>query len=252
MTNNQACRFLLRVVLILTFLLHPVDQICGQGLVADAGQNKRFLETIVPDFEIHNQTLVDAMWKLARGPAPFGFGFEKVLKATLSAPEIADPKLNLTLKDKTVREILDALCLMDSRYTWSLDGVTVNVFPRNLANDPLYLLNRRLDKFELKDAIDVQNGLLAIVRQLPPPAEQVAEAQVGGADPYPPEPWTVTFENLTVRQVVNRLATHGGQCAIWIFGGAQDFRAFGFFNTYLCSSPTLNNPSNSVERRAKP
>ena len=193
-----------------------------------------FLEANLSEFEVHKQTLLEALLKLARGPAPFGFGFEKILKEKLSDPEIPDPALSLELQNKSVREILDALCQADQRYTWSVDGTTVDVYPRAVTSDKSYLLNRELPKLELKNATDVQDGLLAISRQLPPPKEQIAIAQAGGADPYPPDPWTVTFENVTVRKVVNRLTEHGGRCGYWIFGGARDFRAFGFFNTYLC------------------
>jgi hypothetical protein len=202
---------------------------------SQAPKEAQFLEARVTEFEIRGQTLLEALWKLARGPEPFGFGFEKVLKERLSDPEIPNPSLSLRLQDKSIREILDALCKADPRYTWTIDGTTVDVFPRAITNDGLYLLNRKLPRFDLKNATDVDDGLLAIHRQLPPPAEQIAISQAGGADPYPPEPWTVSFENLTVRQIVNRLAEHGGRCGIWIFGGARDFRAFGFFNTLLCS-----------------
>ncbi|HKO04652.1 MAG TPA: hypothetical protein VJW51_07870 [Candidatus Acidoferrales bacterium] len=236
---TQTENYLKLAVLLLALLLTVtwVGGVGAQQTGSGLGQGAKFLEAKIPEFEIHNQVLLDGLWKLARGPAPFGFGFEKVLKGSLSDPDVPDPLLSLQLKDKSVREVLDALCQADSRYTWSVDGTTVDLFPRAVINDASYLLNRQLARFELRNATDVQNGLLAIVRQLPPPVEQIAQAQVGGDDRYPPEPWTVTFENLTVRQVVNRLAAHGGRCTAWIFGGARDFRAFGFFNTFVCSPP---------------
>jgi hypothetical protein len=221
----------------------------NQSKTQSAPENK-ILDIKVPEFELHNQTLVDGLWKLAQAPGPFAFGYEKVLKKMLADPEIPDPSFSLQLKNKTVREVLDALCQADSRFTWVMDGATVNVFPRAVVNDPSYLLNRKLAKFELKNATDVQDGLLAIVHQLPPPIEQVANAQVGGADPYPQEPWTVTLENVTVRQVINRLAAHGGPCGIWIFGGANDFRSFGFFNTH--PSPWLLKSKESRPEDARP
>jgi hypothetical protein len=206
-----------------------------QQLGAQSAPEDKFLDTKVPEFELQDQTLVDGLWKLARAPAPFAFGFENVLKKRLADADIPDPKFSLQLKNTTVRGVLNALCEADSRFIWSMDGATVNVFPRAVTNDDSYLLNRRLERFELKNATDVDKGLFAIPQQLPPPFEQVAHAQAGGGDPYPPEPWTVTFLNLSVRQVVNRLALRGGPCGIWIFGGAADFRSFGFFNTYACS-----------------
>jgi hypothetical protein len=194
----------------------------------------KLLETRVADFELHNETLLDGLWKLARIPVPFGFGFESVLKSNSTIPEIQDPQFSLQLKDKSAREILNALCQADSRYMWSIDGTTVNVFPKDILSDPSYLLNRKLARFELKNSTDVDDGLLAISRQLPPPVEQVAHVQMSGDDSYPPEPWTVTYENLTVRQVVNRLAEHGGPCGTWTFGGSKDFRRFAFFNNLRC------------------
>ncbi len=225
----------------------------GAALQQSGAQSRvedKFLDTKIPEFELHNQTLIDGLWQLARGPAPFAFGLEKVLKSKLADPDIPDPHFNLKLKNKTIREVLDALCQADSRFTWSIDGSTVNVFPRAVTNEVSYLLNRRLQRFDLKNATDVDDGLFAIARELSPPFEQVASAQAGGADPYPPEPWTVTFENVTVRQVINRLAAHGGPCGIWIFGGAKDFRSFGFFNTQ--PSPWLSKSKESRPEDARP
>lgn len=219
---------------------------------SDREAEQEFLDVKVSEFQIHNATFADGLWKIAQAPEPFAFGFEKVLKRKLSDPDTPDPLLNLQLKDNTVRQILDALCRADSRYTWSLDGTTVNVFPRDTISDSTYLLNRELARFELRNAKDVDEGLLAIFRQLPPPTEQIAEAQAGGGDPYPLQPWTISFENLTVRQVVNRLARHGGPCGTWIFGGAQDFRAFAFFNTYLrCPGSPHTKPSGTVSSPSK-
>jgi hypothetical protein len=99
-------------------------------------------------------------------------------------------------------------------------------------------LNRKLKRLELKGLTDVQQGLLAIVDQLPPPSEQVAIAQIGGAYSYPEEPWTMNYENITVRQAVNRLVVHMGERGSWAFTGSKDFRAFAisiqgfFFDSY--------------------
>jgi hypothetical protein len=232
-TNLKNSALLLLVALLFAA---PATMVGQQPKAQSPPENK--LDSKVPEFELHNQTVIDGLWQLARGPAPFAFGFENALKNNLADPDILDVHFSLNLKNKTTREVLDALCQADPRFTWSMDGTTVNFFPRAVINDPAYLLNRKLARFELKNATDVQDGLLAIVHQLPPPIEQVANAQLGGADPYPPEPWTVIFENVTVREVINRLAAHGGPYGIWIFGGAKDFRSFGFFNTH--PSPWLS------------
>jgi hypothetical protein len=179
-------------LLILTLLLAASELTAVQQSGTQNVPVTEFLNTKVPEFDLQNQTIVDGVWKLARAPEPFAFGFENVLKKTLRDPDVPDPRFILQLKDKTVREVLDALCQEDSRFTWSMDGTTVNVFPRVIINDGSYLLNRKLERYDLKNATDVDKGLFAMARELPPPFEQIAHAQAGGGDPYPPEPWTVT------------------------------------------------------------
>jgi hypothetical protein len=223
---------------------------CAPSRQAAVENGEKFLENKLSAFELRNETILDGLWKLARGPVPFSFGFEKPLKEKISDPEPPDLPLVLQLQNKSIREILDTLCQADARYTWSFHAGTVDVFPRAVVGDDSYLLNRKLSRFELKNATNVQNGLLAIVRQLPPPLEQIAQAQAGGDDPYPPEPWSITLEDVTVRQVVNKLAAHGGPYGIWIFGGAKDFRAFGFFNTH--PSPWLSKPPQSPSSNPSP
>src|SRR5580698_4344260 len=136
-------------------------------------QDGKVLETSVPEFEVRDQTLLEALWKLARGSSPFGFGFEEVLKNKLLDPDIPDPRFSLRLQGKSVREILDALCLSDPRYIWSIDGATIDVFPKDVVDDRSNFLNRQLERLELSNARDVNDGLFAISRQLPPPFEQI-------------------------------------------------------------------------------
>jgi hypothetical protein len=230
MTPPQRSWKYIVVVFIVLFMPHRPSRGERQSTRQDETADK-FLNAKVAEFHMHGQTLVDGLWELDRGAVAFAFGFEGVLKRKLTDPDVQDVRFDLDVKNKTVREIFDALCQADPRFTWSVDEATVNIYPRAIVNNHSYLLNRKLESFELKNATDVDDGLLAIAHQLPPPVEQVAHAQVGGDDPYPPVPWTVTYHNLTVRQVVNRLTLHGGPCGIWIFGGSADFRAFGFFNT---------------------
>jgi hypothetical protein len=187
------------------------------------------LNTTIPDFFLADQTIFDGVSELSSESVPLAFGFENVLKVKFGDPPIPDPLIDVTLQDATVKEILDALCKADPRYTWSLDGSTVNIYPRETTDDPSYLLNRRLEKLDIKNITDIDDGLLAIAQQLPPPLEQIAHAQVGGDTTYPPQTWTATFEKLTVRQAVNRLADHMGAHSAWFFSGSRDFRAFAFY-----------------------
>lgn len=185
----------------------------------------------VPHFALSQQSLFDGLTILSNRPKPFALGFESVLRPTFSAPAIPDPLLSLSLENKTVREILDTLCNADGRYTWSTDGSFVNVYPVATIMDIAYLLNRELDMFHVDRVTHTDQVLLAIIRQLPPPKEQIAEVQFGGDASYPPEPWTQTFDHLTVRQAINQLAAHMGPRGSWFLQGSQDFRGFAFFKS---------------------
>ena len=188
------------------------------------------LNSEISAFNVNNETIEVGLKRLTFTSAAFAMGFEHELKSKQTDPPIEDPRLTLHLTATTVRDALDAMCHADGRYTWSTDDVFVNVYPIKTINDASYLMNRRLEKLELKELTDIQQGLLAIVNQLPPPKEQVAIAQIGIAveDAYPPEPWTTSYENLTVRQAINRLVRHMGERSSWAFTGSTDFRAFGF------------------------
>ena len=191
--------------------------------------DESILTSEISAFNLNNETIEVGLKRLASRSAAFAMGFEHELKSKQTDPPIQDPRLTLHLTATTVREALDAMCHADGRYTWSTDGAFVNVYPIKTITDASYLMNRRLTKLDLKDLTDTQQGLLAIVNQLPPPKEQVAIAQIGvGDDSYPPEPWTTSYENLTVRQAINRLVRHMGERSSWAFTGSADFRAFAF------------------------
>jgi hypothetical protein len=195
------------------------------------------LDSRIAHFDLVDQTLSDGLTKLRSEPLRLSFGFESVLRERFADPPIPDPRFSLHLENSSFREILDALCRMDVRYTWSQDGATINVYPWPNIGDSSYLLNRKLVKLEIKSITDIQYGLLAIVQQLPPPKEQVAIAQIGvGFLSYPPEAWSATFEDVTVRQAINRLAIHGGPRSYWHFGGSKEFRAFSFWNAGITTS----------------
>lgn len=183
----------------------------------------------IPHLDLLNQTLHDGLANLSLNPTSLSLGFENLLKAKISDPELPAPHFDLHLEGKTIGEILDTLCSMDSRYTWSRDGNTINVFPKAVVDDPSYFLNRKLDKLDIENITDIQQGLLAIIQELPGPREQVANAQVGGKTSYT-VPWSARFENLTVRQAINRLTERLGSRSYWTLSGSRDFRNFAFFD----------------------
>jgi hypothetical protein len=200
------------------FLISPLPSIHEElrpEAPANATNVDSILNTKVPEFNLNEETIEVGLKRLASGSAAFAMGFEHELKSKQMDPPILGPRLTLHLRTTTVREALDSMCRADSTYTWSTDDTLINVYPIKTVNDASYLLNRRLMRLDLKELTDIQQGLLAIVNQLPPPKEQVAVAQIGGDDSYPPEPWTASYEELTVRQAINRLVRHMGKRGSW-------------------------------------
>jgi hypothetical protein len=202
------------------------------------------LDAKISDFALDNRSILIGIEMLNRQSESISFGFEAILTVKHTDPPRAYPKITVQLTSPSTRQVLDALCAADPRYTWSLDGSTVNVFPRSTVTDLKYLLNRKLAEFRLDGITQIQEGLFAIADQLPGPLEQIAHAQIGGDATYPSKPWSVTFKNLTVRQAVNRLVEHMGTSSAWILGGSDEFRHFSFYSDGLHVSP----PDESSDR----
>ena len=105
-------------------------------------------------------------------------GFEEALRDKLHDPIDRSVKFSLHLENKSLREILDALCQLDRRYAWSVDGATVNVYPRTMVADSSYLLNLRIDKISLNQIPDPDQALTPLSEQIS--SQQVGYMQMGG------------------------------------------------------------------------
>jgi hypothetical protein len=149
---------------------------------------------------------------LAKLSAEFGIpiSVEFILRGDLASPAVANPRFSAKVENKNVREVLDWLCALDSRYLWARDQEMVNVFPRMTHSAPsAYLLTRRFTSIEFQNAMDPSTAVFYAVSQLPGPLEQVAFQQSGGAPGFS-RPFSGRYSNLTVRQVFNRIAQQLG------------------------------------------
>ena len=69
------------------------------------------------DFGLTEWTPPERLKELASGLAPFALGFENILQKKFRDPLLPAVRFSLQLHDKTVSEILDALCHADARHT---------------------------------------------------------------------------------------------------------------------------------------
>jgi hypothetical protein len=187
------------------------------------------LSSRVVHFDLTNATLIDALSKLSREPIPdLHLGIEEIIQGENSHPVDRSVRFSLSLHDVTVRDIIDTLCKFDSRYIWSVDGSSVNVYPGETVGNSSYLLNRVLDSIALENIYRPSDALTALMKLLPD--EQLGYAGIGiGIDNDYPKPWNAVFFNLTVRQLMNRLSEHNGPNRGWIWSGSTGQRFFGYF-----------------------
>src|SRR5580700_12191389 len=105
----RACIIALICVSSYAFSFAPVNRISGSpGTFEDL-----VLSQEIPDFTMTQGSLFDGLKNLSSGPIPFRVGFEEVLRARFDDTAKPDPHFDLHLRNKTVREILNALCLAD-------------------------------------------------------------------------------------------------------------------------------------------
>lgn len=180
-------------------------------------------------FDLTDATIIDALSKLSNEPiAGLHLGIEEIIQDKSSEPPDRSILFSLSLRDVTVRDIIDTLCKSDRRYTWSVDGPSVNVYPRETVGNSSYLLNRELDSIALKNINGPSDALTPLKKLVP--GEQLGYAGIGmGIDNDYPEPWNAVFSKLTVRQLMNRLSEHNGPRGGWIWSGSRGQRFFAFF-----------------------
>jgi hypothetical protein len=216
----------IRLLLMFLFLSR-----CGYGQTTQTGnENERGASPLnyrVAHFEVTDSTLIEALSKLSLEPiAGLHLGIEEVLRERFSEVPDRSIRFSLTLENTTVTDIVETLCQFDSRYTWSTDGSSINVFPRETIGNSSYLLNRDLEEIMLDKIADPYEALTPLAKLLP--GEQLGYAGIGGGSSYP-ERWSKSFKQLTVRQLMNRISEHIGPRGGWIWSGSKDDRFFFCF-----------------------
>jgi len=216
----------LATVTLFCVALSPLSSGYAQTLQGGSAEAGARLDQRVEHFELRDESFLEGLAKLSMAPVTgLHLGVEEAGRERLSDPRDRSVRFSLVLEHKQVREILDALCKFDARYTWSTDESSINVYPKESTNEPSNLLNLQLEKIPLRDISDAEQALTPLAKQLP--KEQIGYVQIGGDNTYA-KPWSITFEHLTVRQFINRIAEHMGPQTSWIWQGGKDSKMFTF------------------------
>ena len=230
------------IAVILALVVLEVAALNGSPAQGRAVDTPPVVAERISRFELVDETFMDGVTKLTRLELPLNLGIERALRRKYSDLPHDEARFSLHLANATVKDVLDSLCAHDGRYTWSTDGDSINIYPRSTVGNGLYFLNRQVARITLNAIPDPDEALTSLDKQLPPPREAFGYVQVGGDISYP-KPWTVTFEHLTVRQFINRVAEHLGPRSVWIFQGSNDQRFFTFHRGGL-TTPTTSEKAN--------
>jgi hypothetical protein len=186
---------------------------------------------------LNDQSIVDGIAMLSRGTR-LPVSVEFPLGVTISGPAPPLKTLTANVGPGTVTEVLDGLCALDPTFTWMRNGNMVNVLPSALAKDPNYVLNRKIGEVTFQDVQQASDAVMKMVGQLPGPREQIAVLQVGLPLNFS-EPWSTTLKDVTLREVVNKIAQRLGPSYGWQFSGAKDFRMITFHEGLLPKSSRI-------------
>jgi hypothetical protein len=186
------------------------------------------LDARIAGIDIKDAILRDGLSELSlKNVDGLHLGFEEIIRVRIQdTPRNDSPHFSLHLKDKSVREILDTLCVFDKRYTWSEDGASVDVYPKATTRDPSYLPNLVIDHIAIDGIPDPDQALTPLSKIFP--GQQIGYFGPGLGDNTYPEPWTTVLEKVTVRQFINRIAEHMGTQTSWVWQGGRDERMFTF------------------------
>jgi hypothetical protein len=185
----------------------------------------------VPAIELNEQDVIDGIAVLG-GITGLPISVEFPLGRTISRPAPQLKTFKTRVGPGTVSEVLNELCSVDVSFVWLNSGRMINVLPRASVNDGKYFLNRTFDELTFDNLTDAQAAVFRSAEQLPGPKEQIAVLESGPSLNFA-NPWTVRLENMTVREVFNRIAQQFGASYGWQFSGAEDFRALTFHQRLL-------------------
>lgn len=195
-----------------------------------AGASSPPLDREVPHYELTDGSLMEGVSELSRNPdVPLHLGSEEIIRERYSDPRDRSVRFALNLEGQTVRQVLNALCGADPRYTWSTNGSSINVYPRARVDDKTYLLNHRIQRIQLNNISTPYGVFKPLSKLFPYPPDQVGYLRMSTANLYS-ESWTAAFEDLTVRELIDRVAEHIGPRSSWLWQGGEGERAFSFLD----------------------
>jgi len=187
------------------------------------------VEQKVGPIVLKDEYFIEGLAKLNMQTPGVGFAIEFLPGTTNSAPP-PDSRFTTERGAGTVREALDWVCGLDPRYTWKLEGRTINIIPRDRLSDPNYLFNRKLSGLRFVELRKADDSLDKIFKPVARKGESVITLSDAGSFS---KPWSVAFENITVRDALDRVAENLGVGHGWMVYGNEETRIINFYDLLL-------------------
>jgi len=213
---NAMKRFVLFLSLIV-FVAQAQPQDFRNG--DNQAQEGSSLDLNIGNFEVNDAVMRDGVSELSlKNIEHLHLGFEEIIRQRIQDDARSQGvHFSIHLTNRTVRQIIDALCEADEHYTWSQDGNSINIYPRATIKDVSYLLNLQVQRIVVSDIPDPNEGLTPLSKLFP--AQQIGYFGSGLGDNKYEKPWSAVFEEVSVRRFINRIAEHMGPQTSWVWEG---------------------------------
>jgi hypothetical protein len=185
----------MRVIAIAIVLLSPISALYGQTRSASPNLSRK-----VAFFSVKQQNLIDALLSFgAQEHLPIGIDY--IDKAAFQQ------RMNLEFRERSVREILDALT-HPLGYRWSMVGAVVSVTHDGALVEKSNLLNTRIPQFRIGE-MSMREASLALSLHLyfvlNPKSDGIAGDSPGGNLAFRVGPFDL--KNATVRGILNQIVS---------------------------------------------
>ena len=167
---------------------------------------EQILYRTVENFEAVNYRLGSVLSKISQN-----YGIQYGVEFILEEPNILS--FTFSLKNPTLKEVLDTIVKIDRRYIWEEHNGIINLIPVQKKNDPTHIFNQIIPKFVVSER-DFSGALNELATAI---EGHELRAVSHGALPSG-HTFSLSFEQVPVREVLDAIIKADG-VYVWVWFG---------------------------------